>query len=495
MSEEWKEALRTRRQSEKGAEMGYIDPFADKLDEEDDEGGEGDWALERAGGSSDDDDDDDMTPKASADKVGAEFAYAAPVDYEEQNFGAEGSPPRNASLDRKPAPAPERPSGSATARPSLQVPDMGSYIESGSSSAGADAAKFTPRGEQQPSAGGGGSADLFSKYETAAEAEAESSGARAFAPRTAEGVIQVRGVGGALESRSIHAAEAEQDQDELEATLSSKLSSRATSGSVAPSAVFLESSSSSLVRPSLAGVSPQPGASSATMLKAQQKTSDAISAAIAAPAVAARRGGGCGPIRGRGRGRGRGRPGLLRPSLGAPPTAAVSGSDSDDEAEAAMRRAVIEAKAAKRDPLVQGLKPKRSPRPSLKKGGGGGPSRPSLGGLVSPTTSLNDAAAGGAVVTPVSRPQPGAGSARRPRPTLTPSPATAAAPGESIGGQLDGADDYGYDDRRASPFASARAAVARPREVPCNTTSSEGQDVEHQPGPATPPADAEAPGL
>ena len=36
------------------------------------------------------------------------------------------------------------------------------------------------------------------------------------------------------------------------------------------------------------------------------------------------------------------------------------------------------------------------------------------------------------------------------------------------------------------PAVSVRAAVLRPREALNNTTSSEGEDVEHQPGPALP---------
>ena len=51
---------------------------------------------------------------------------------------------------------------------------------------------------------------------------------------------------------------------------------------------------------------------------------------------------------------------------------------------------------------------------------------------------------------------------------------------EEIGGQFDGANDC----KEHAPSTAAPAAVARPREAPSNTTSSEGQDVEHQPGPA-----------
>jgi len=56
-----------------------------------------------------------------------------------------------------------------------------------------------------------------------------------------------------------------------------------------------------------------------------------------------------------------------------------------------------------------------------------------------------------------------------------------------LGGQLDGADDHCDDGAVGRRFPAAAEAVPalRRKEAPSNTTSSEGQDVEHQPGPAS----------
>jgi len=51
---------------------------------------------------------------------------------------------------------------------------------------------------------------------------------------------------------------------------------------------------------------------------------------------------------------------------------------------------------------------------------------------------------------------------------------------EQVGGQLDGADDY----EPHAPSTTSPTTTLRPRLAPSNTTSSEGQDVEHHPGPA-----------